>query len=99
MGLNIEENHIQLLLSNMVTAMTIRGLLLGDLQVVVVANPILSPLISFVTDVVSQGTSPRIVPIEAEHVLIVDKRDILKEIVHDSRKSRMVEARMTKLDI
>jgi len=36
-------------------------LLLGDLQAVVVANPILSPLISFVTDVVNQGTSPRII--------------------------------------
>jgi len=58
MGLNIEENHIRLLLRNMVTTMTIRGLLLGDLQVVAVANPILSPLISFVTGVVSQGTSP-----------------------------------------
>ena len=61
MGLNIEENHIRLLLGNMVTAMTIRGLLLGALQAVVVANPILSPLISFVTDVVNQDTSPRIV--------------------------------------
>ena len=49
----------------MVTALTIRGLFLWELQVVVVASPVLSPLISFVTDVVSRGTSPQIIPIEA----------------------------------
>ncbi|XP_028187763.1 uncharacterized protein LOC114374324 [Glycine soja] len=51
MDLNIEENRTQPLLSNMVTAPTIKGLLLWGLRVVVVANPILSPLRSVVINV------------------------------------------------
>jgi len=58
------KNHTRPFLSNMVTAPTIRGLLLQGLRVIVVANPILSPLRSLVTDVVSQGTSPQIVLIK-----------------------------------
>ncbi|XP_028196614.1 uncharacterized protein LOC114381538 [Glycine soja] len=51
MDLNIGENRTRPLISNIVTAPTIRGLLLWGLRVVVVANPILSTVKSLVTNV------------------------------------------------
>jgi len=60
--------------------------------VVVVANPMLFSLTSLVKTVVSHGTSPRFVLIKARPVLIVDKKDIFKEIVHAPRRSEMVAA-------
>ena len=59
---------------------------------VVVANPLLSQLISLVTSVVSPGTTPQIMLIKAQLVSTVDRRGIFREIAHIPRRSRMVRA-------
>ena len=75
----IGEDHTRPLLSIMVISPTIRGLLLWGFLVVVVANPLLSQLRSFVTSVAGPTIFLQIVRKKTWPVSTADKRAIFKE--------------------